>query len=169
MNLPNPNTHLEGINSKIVSLRDLMFAVNHHKILSRKVVFTNGCFDILHAGHIDYLVRAADLGHRLVVGVNSDASIKRLKGENRPINNENDRAFLLAAIGVVSQVVIFDEDTPLELIKTVKPDFLVKGGDYTLETIVGAKEVMAYGGKVEVLPFLEGHSTTGTLSKILAL
>lgn len=143
--------------------------MNAEKLRGKKIVFTNGCFDILHMGHLDYLAKAADLGNILIVGVNSDASVKKLKGGSRPINNENDRALQLASLVYVDAVTIFEEDTPLELITHLMPDVLVKGGDYTIESIVGAREVMENGGRVEIVPYVEGYSTTGILEKIVAL
>jgi D-glycero-beta-D-manno-heptose 1-phosphate adenylyltransferase len=134
-----------------------------------EIVFTNGCFDILHAGHIAYLEAAANLGNRLIVGVNDDDSVKRLKGETRPINVLSSRLYLLASLSSVDAVVPFSEDTPLELINLLRPDILVKGGDYQPENIVGAAEVMSWGGEVKVIPFIEGFSTTKLESKILAL
>ncbi len=131
-----------------------------------RIIFTNGCFDILHAGHITYLKEAKKLGDILVVGVNSDESVKRLKGEGRPVNPLGDRLMLLSALKYVDYVVPFQEDTPLELIKAIKPDVLVKGGDYRIETIAGAEEVLSKGGAVRVLPFVEGRSTTGILEKM---
>jgi rfaE bifunctional protein nucleotidyltransferase chain/domain len=132
-----------------------------------KVVFTNGCFDILHLGHIDYLTKAADLGDRLIIGVNTDESVQALKGPSRPVIHEHTRVMKLAAMAFVDAVILFSEDTPLELITAINPDVLAKGGDYTVETIVGAKEVLAHGGSVEVIPFLEGHSSTAIIQKIL--
>ena len=135
--------------------------------LDRPIVFTNGCFDILHRGHIAYLEEAAALGHSLVVGVNSDASVRRLeKGTDRPINPLEDRMAIVAALGCVSLVVPFEEDTPLELIKLVQPDHLVKGGDWTTDNIVGADLVLANGGKVHSLPFRYQRSTTDLLKRI---
>jgi rfaE bifunctional protein nucleotidyltransferase chain/domain len=134
-----------------------------------KVVFTNGCFDILHRGHIQYLEEASDLGDKLVVGINSDASTQRLKGPRRPINKEQSRAYLIASLTFVDLAVIFGQDTPLELIKTVKPDVLVKGGDYAIDQIVGADFVVERGGVVRVLPYTEGFSTTSIEEKIIAL
>lgn len=131
-----------------------------------RVVFTNGCFDILHAGHVSYLMEAKKLGDILVVGVNSDGSVKRLKGEGRPVNSLEDRLLLLSALECVDYVAAFEEDTPLELIKKVEPDVLVKGGDYRAETVVGAREVMEKGGTVRILPFVDGKSTTGMIEKI---
>ncbi len=130
------------------------------------MVFTNGCFDILHAGHLDYLERARALGDRLVIGLNSDASVTRLKGPGRPVNALKTRELMLASLMFVDAVVIFDEDTPERLITEVKPDILVKGGDYLAENIVGADFVTAKGGRVEVLPFVDGYSTTSIIEKI---
>jgi len=139
------------------------------KFLGQKIAFTNGCFDILHKGHIASLSQAAKEADVLVVGLNSDASTKRLKGEGRPVNNEQARATIMASLVIVDAVILFDEDTPLELIKKVMPDVIVKGGDYTIDQIVGAKEVMAHGGRVVINPIVEGYSTTGILGKIAAL
>lgn len=133
----------------------------------RKIVFTNGCFDLVHQGHIDYLSKARDLGDMLVVGLNTDASVRRLKGPRRPINDEYSRALLLASMVFVDYVVLFDEDTPYELIKAVQPDVLVKGSDYKPEDIVGYDIVTSKGGKVETLDFLPGFSTTAIERKIL--
>ncbi|HRY31437.1 MAG TPA: D-glycero-beta-D-manno-heptose 1-phosphate adenylyltransferase [Bacteroidales bacterium] len=132
----------------------------------RKIVFTNGCFDLIHPGHIDYLSRAAALGDILVIGLNSDASVRRLKGSHRPIMPEQARAMVLAAIHFVNAVVLFDEDTPYRLIAEVKPDILVKGGDYRKDAVVGADLLAAYGGEVIILPFLEGYSTSSIEEKI---
>ena len=132
---------------------------------SRKLVFTNGCFDLLHVGHIRYLQEAKKLGDVLVVGVNSDASVKRLKGPTRPVQIEADRAEILAALGAVDYTVIFTEDTPLKLIETVKPDILVKGGDWKIEQIVGSDFVIQNGGKVMSLQFVDGKSTTKLIEK----
>ena len=132
----------------------------------KKIVFTNGCFDILHVGHIRYLRQASRLGDMLVVGLNSDASVRRLKGEGRPINSENDRAELLASLEFVDYIVVFEEDTPYELIKQIQPDVLVKGGDYAPENVVGKDLVEARGGKLVLIDFVEGKSTTGIIHKI---
>lgn len=138
--------------------------------LPRPLVFTNGCFDILHRGHITYLAQARALGASLIVGVNSDASVKRLgKGDDRPVNATDDRMAVLAALEAVSLVVPFDEDTPLQLILACKPDVLVKGGDWTPDKIVGAKEVQCWGGTVHSIPFLHERSTTALLNKIRSL
>ena len=136
-----------------------------YKELGKSVVFTNGCFDILHVGHVTYLQKAKDLGDILVVGLNSDDSVRRLKGESRPINNESDRREVLLALRSVDFVAVFEEDTPLDLIKAIKPDILVKGGDYTVDTIVGADFVIENGGKVEVIPLVEGKSTTSIIER----
>lgn len=132
----------------------------------RKIVFTNGCFDILHRGHVSYLAEAKKLGDILVIGVNSDSSVKRLKGPDRPINNEKDRAFVLGQLKSVDFVEIFHEDTPLNLIKKIMPSILVKGGDWKIEQIVGAKEVIENGGEVFSLNFVDGYSTTSIIKKI---
>lgn len=130
------------------------------------VVFTNGCFDVLHRGHVEYLDRARRLGDRLVVGVNTDASVRRLKGSDRPLVDQEDRARLLAALECVDGVVLFDEDTPRALIASLLPDVLAKGGDYVPEDIVGREEVVESGGRVEVIPFVEGYSTTDLIERI---
>lgn len=135
--------------------------------LPRPLVFTNGCFDVLHRGHVTYLAQARELGAALVLGVNSDASVKRQgKGDDRPVNAEADRLAVLAALAAVDLVVLFDEDTPLDLILTCKPDVLVKGGDWAADAIVGAKEVLGWGGSVHSIPFLHQRSTTALLKKI---
>ena len=133
---------------------------------NKKIVFTNGCFDILHLGHITYLREAKQLGDHLIIGVNSDASVKKLKGENRPINNLNSRMQMLAALEMVDHVISFSEDTPLSLIEKINPNILVKGGDYDPENVVGAKHVKSYGGRVDVLPFISGYSTTSIIDKL---
>jgi len=131
----------------------------------QKIVFTNGCFDLLHVGHIRYLSEARKLGDVLVIGVNADASVKRLKGPTRPIQNENDRAEILAALKSVDHTAIFEEDTPENLIQEIRPDILVKGGDWTIDKIVGAPFVQSYGGKVASLSFVDGKSTTKIIEK----
>lgn len=130
------------------------------------LVFTNGCFDILHRGHIDYLSKAAALADRLVIGLNTDASVSRIKGQHRPINDERGRAEVLAALGFVDYVILFGDDTPLELIRILQPDFLVKGSDYSVEDIVGADIVLAKGGKVVTLDYLPGYSTSAIEERI---
>lgn len=132
----------------------------------KRIVFTNGCFDILHRGHVTYLSEARKLGDLLVVGLNADASVKRLKGPERPINNETDRQYVLSQLKAVDFVEIFTEDTPLNLINKVKPKILVKGGDWKIDQIVGAKEVIANGGDVFSLNFVDGYSTTNLINKI---
>lgn len=132
----------------------------------KRIVFTNGCFDILHRGHVTYLTEARKLGDLLIVGLNSDASVKKLKGPERPINNENDRQFVLSQLKGVDLVEIFTEDTPLNLILKVKPKILVKGGDWKIDQIVGAKEVISNGGDVFSLNFVDGYSTTNLINKI---
>ena len=156
----------ELIKQKIVSSERLAELVSSWKAEGKKIVFTNGCFDLLHAGHIAYLSEAADLGDKLIVGLNSDSSVQCIKGPERPVNNEQTRASVLAAMFFIDAVVFFSDDTPLELIKNVLPAILVKGGDYTIDTIVGAAETMANGGKVEVLTFLPGYSSTAIIEKI---
>ena len=147
-----------------------MFSDALEKFLSdnkdKRIVFTNGCFDILHRGHVTYLAEARKLGDLLVIGVNSDASVKRLKGPERPINNEKDRAYVLSQLKSVDFTEIFTEDTPLNLILKVKPQILVKGGDWKIDQIVGAKEVIANGGDVFSLNFVDGYSTTSIIHKI---
>jgi D-beta-D-heptose 7-phosphate kinase/D-beta-D-heptose 1-phosphate adenosyltransferase len=157
---------IESIPQKIVVLKQLGFKIAAWRATGKTIAFTNGCFDILHEGHIFSLSQAAKEADLLIVGVNSDASVKRLKGEDRPINHEKSRALLLASLAIVDAVVIFEEDTPLELIKEILPDFLVKGGDYTVDQIVGAKEVIANGGNVIINPIVEGFSTTGIIQQI---
>ena len=152
------------IERKIVG-RDF-FIENTLKLHRQKVVFTNGCFDVLHFGHVHYLLEANKLGNILVVGLNSDSSVQRLKGPSRPINGEKERAFVLAALNCVDYVVLFEEDTPENLIKTVQPDVLVKGGDYQLENIVGADFVMQNGGTVTTIPFVEGYSSTHIIEQL---
>lgn len=158
--------HIELIESKVFSIEQLKKQVALWRMKSEKVVFTNGCFDILHRGHIEYLAAAADLGHRLIIGLNSDASVKKLKGEGRPVNRFDDRALALASLRFTDAIIEFQEDTPLSLIKTLLPDVLVKGGDYTRDAIVGADEVEAAGGNVAIISFTEGYSTTSFLEKI---
>jgi rfaE bifunctional protein nucleotidyltransferase chain/domain len=152
----------------IVELKELLELLEKVRG-KKKIVFTNGCFDILHAGHADYLNRAKSLGDILVVGINSDASVRRIKGEKRPILPQQMRAYLLDNLKPVDYVVIFEEDTPLELIKAIKPDVLVKGADWDLERIVGADFVLSYGGRVERIPFSFDISTSKVVERILEL
>lgn len=153
--------------AKVKNLDVLTSLIVREKERGRKVVFTNGCFDLLHAGHVKYLQKARGLGDLLVLGLNSDASVRRLKGENRPLIAEEERAHLMAALDCIDYVVLFDEDTPLRLIETLRPDILVKGGDYTREGVVGHGFVESYGGRVELVEFVDGRSTTGIIEKIL--
>ncbi|MFQ5431359.1 MAG: D-glycero-beta-D-manno-heptose 1-phosphate adenylyltransferase, partial [Nitrospinota bacterium] len=153
--------------SKIVELKDAAAMSESLRKQNKKVVFTNGCFDLIHFGHIQYLRKAKKLGHRLVVGLNSDSSVKRLKGAGRPLLAEHDRAHILAALDCVDMVVIFDAKTPIKLIKAIKPDILVKGGDYKIDQIVGYKEINKWGGRVLTLPYIKGNSTTGIIEKII--
>jgi len=154
------------INSKIVNWDQAQKLCEEWRSNDEAIVFTNGIFDLLHKGHVQYLEQAAQLGDHLILGLNSDDSTTRLKGPKRPINTQDSRAFVIAAMGCVDAVVIFDEDTPAELIRLLSPDFLVKGGDYDPDKIVGAGHVRASGGKVVVLQFLEGYSTTSIEEKI---
>jgi D-beta-D-heptose 7-phosphate kinase/D-beta-D-heptose 1-phosphate adenosyltransferase len=159
----------DAIEKKIYTIPNLLPVIAGWKVLGKTVAFTNGCFDILHEGHIYSLSQAAKEADYLIVGVNSDASTKKLKGEERPINNEHSRSLLLASLEIVDAVIIFEEDTPYKLITTLLPDVIVKGGDYTIEQIVGAKEVIANGGRVVINKIVEGFSTTGILEKIKKL
>jgi len=154
------------IPQKIFDLPGLQHQLSRWRLLGKTVAFTNGCFDILHQGHISSLSDAAREADVLVVGLNSDASTRRLKGDSRPINDQHARATVMAALLMVDAVILFEEDTPLDLINAVRPDVLVKGGDYTLEEIVGAKEVIAAGGRVVINPIIPGFSTTGIIEKI---
>ena len=157
------------IAAKILSRADAAKQVETWRNESNSsIVFTNGCFDILHRGHLEYLAQAADLGTHLIIGLNSDSSVKRLKGADRPVNNELDRAFALASLTFTVLIVVFDEDTPANLIELLKPDILAKGGDYTAESIVGYEQTIARGGRVEIIPFCEGYSTTLLIEKIKA-
>ena len=157
---------LEIIRSKIYQADQLHNTLNVWRLLDKKLVFTNGCFDLLHLGHIDYLSKAADLGDKLIIGMNSDASTSSLKGPGRPITDETSRSTLLAALSFVDAVILFDEPTPLELIKWVQPDVLVKGADYTIDQIVGADLVLNAGGEVKTIEFLQGYSTSLIEKKI---
>lgn len=154
------------IEQKIMDLAKAQSMIASWKVLGKTVAFTNGCFDILHEGHIFSLSAAAKEADYLIVGLNSDASVKRLKGDARPVNTQHSRALLLASLLMVDAVVIFEEDTPLQLITALMPDVLVKGGDYTIEQIVGSKEVMANGGRVVINPIVAGFSTTGLIQQI---
>ena len=154
------------IKSKIISKESLKYQLSRWRFQNKKIVFTNGCFDILHAGHIDYLSKAKSFGDKLLIGLNTDASVRKIKGENRPITDENSRAKILASLLFVDAVVLFDEETPYELIKFVRPDVLIKGSDYKVEDIVGYDIVKANGGTIETLNLLEGYSTSLIEEKI---
>ena len=160
---------LQWITHKVHSKETLLQQCNIWRASGQKIVFTNGCFDILHHGHLTLLANAADFGNKLILALNTDASVRQLKGAERPITCEQDRAFQAASLLCVDAVCLFDEATPESLIHYLKPDVLVKGGDYTLEQIVGADFVMANGGKVEIIPFVEGYSTTSIIGKIKKL
>ena len=157
---------IQAIPNKIFTLELILHQLKRWRLLNKKIVFTNGVFDILHEGHIASLSEAALHGHILIVAVNSDASVKKLKGESRPVNGENSRMLLMASLVMVDAVILFEEDTPLNLITSILPDVLVKGGDYTVEQIAGAKEVIAHGGEVKIVPILEGFSTTAIIEKM---
>jgi rfaE bifunctional protein nucleotidyltransferase chain/domain len=158
---------LAVIQSKILTREALLPKVRIWKFQGQKIVFTNGCFDIVHLGHIDYLAKAASLGNRLIVGLNTDASVSCIKGPFRPVQDEHSRAMLMAALHFVDAVVLFGEDTPLELISYLEPDVLVKGSDYSVEQIVGADVVLANGGSVQTIDFVEGYSTSKVIDKII--
>jgi rfaE bifunctional protein nucleotidyltransferase chain/domain len=151
---------------KILSLEKALTVINSWRKKGVKIAFTNGCFDIIHLGHLDYLEQSKALGDKLIVGLNTDHSVKLLKGPGRPINSEHARARMLAALAFVDVVITFDEETPLELIKQVKPDILIKGNDYSIENIVGSDFVLGIGGEVKTINLLEGYSTTGLIEKI---
>lgn len=158
--------YFENIKSKILDGKNLENWLEECRRSGKKIVFSNGCFDILHRGHVEYLSKAAAKGDALIIGLNTDASVRRLKGPSRPVNDENSRAFVLAALEFVSAVTLFDEDTPYQLINKVQPDVLVKGSDYKPEDIVGYDIVMAKGGRVETIDLVEGFSTTKTIEKL---
>lgn len=160
---------LKDIFSKQHSFESIIPTVKTWKSTQEKIVFTNGCFDLIHYGHLYYLAQASELGNRLIVGLNSDDSVKRLKGKERPIKDEINRSFLLASLACVDAVVLFSEDTPLNLIDLIRPDVLVKGGDWQPHQIVGSEIVLGDGGTVESLSFIEGHSTTSLVEKIQQL
>ncbi len=159
--------YLSFIKNKIVTDKENLFStLNQWRFKNEKIVFTNGCFDIVHKGHIEYLAQAAALGTKLVVGLNTDTSVKRLKGEKRPINNQEARAILLSALIFIDKIVLFDEDTPYELIKYIQPDILVKGKDYKPEQIVGYDIVKNKGGEIITIDLTTGYSTTSILNKL---
>ena len=158
-------SQFNNISNKLLSLEELALKLPLWK-QEGKIVFTNGCFDILHLGHLDYLGKASELGHKLIIGLNTDSSVKRLKGKNRPINNEQARSKMLANLAIVDAVVFFEEDTPYELIQHIIPDVLVKGSDYSIEEIVGHDIVLGNGGSVVPIDLLEGYSTTSIIEKM---
>ena len=161
-------SQIDIIKNKILSGLGLKLKLAIWRFQECKIVFTNGCFDILHLGHIDYLSKAADLGNILVIGLNTDSSVSRIKGQHRPLQDEESRAMILASLRFVDAVVLFNEDTPYELIQQIQPDILVKGADYKPEDIIGYDVVMAKGGEVVTIDFLPGYSTSGIENKILA-
>lgn len=152
--------------AKVKKSSELSKLLSRLRAKGKRIVFTNGCFDILHVGHIDYLSKAKRLGDILVVGLNSDSSVKKIKGKNRPLNNERDRAKVLSSLSMVDYISLFSESTPKRLIKDLKPDILVKGGDWKIEDIVGGDFVRSYGGRVKRIPFIKGYSTTSLIKKI---
>ena len=158
--------HLEKIYDKILNKESLEEKLNLWRKEGKTIVFSNGCFDILHRGHVEYLSKAADLGDILIIGLNTDASVKRIKGPSRPVNDEKARAVVLAALEFVDAIMFFEEDTPYNLIKNVQPDVLVKGKDYKAEDIVGYDIVTNKGGRVETIELVEGFSTTNTINKM---
>lgn len=158
--------HLKINQQKILNQEGLNSKIAYWKFKGYKVVFTNGCFDIIHLGHIDYLSKARDLGDILIIGLNTDNSVSRIKGPSRPVNNETARANILASFNFVDAIVLFDEETPYELINNVKPDILVKGSDYKPEDIVGYGIVKNSGGMIETIDFLEGYSTSSIIEKL---
>jgi len=157
---------LDSIKGKIFELEELQSRIAGWRIRDEKIVFTNGCFDLLHLGHISYLSEAKALGDKLIIGLNADASVKKLKGPSRPINDSESRAMMLASFSFVDAVIFFEEETPLDLITALAPDVLAKGGDYKLNQIVGHDVVLKQGGKVEIIPFLEGYSSTKIVTRI---
>jgi len=158
----------QAIHQKIIDLTALMHKISVWRFKNKKIVFTNGCFDVLHHGHVHLLAKASDIEEScvVIVGLNSDNSVRQLKGEGRPVNHFDDRALLVANLYTVDAVISFDEPTPINLISTIEPDYLVKGGDYTEDQIVGADIVKAKGGHVVIVPYLENYSTTGLISKL---
>ena len=159
-------SNLKNIKSKIYSLSDLKIQSDKWKEKGKKIVFTNGCFDLVHRGHLEVLANTADLGDKLIIGLNSDSSIENLKGENRPIMDENSRVILLASLQFVDAVVFFSEETPYKLIETLVPDILAKGGDYKVTEIAGNEVVLENGGEVILVPFIDGFSSTNIVEKI---
>lgn len=164
------NNHNKLISTKVHSSSEILEKVGEWKKQGKSIVFTNGCFDILHRGHIDYLSKAADLGDKLIVGLNTDSSVRlQNKGDSRPIQDEGSRAYIMSALEAVSAVVLFSEETPINLITSISPDVLVKGGDYIKEEVVGFEQVTINGGEVVLIPFVEGYSTSSIERKIKGL
>ncbi|MDA8979932.1 D-glycero-beta-D-manno-heptose 1-phosphate adenylyltransferase [Chitinophagales bacterium] len=157
------------MNPKICDIEELKRRLAQWRVKSDRIVFTNGCFDILHVGHLHTLKESIQLGDKLIVGLNSDASVSRLKGKERPIVNQLDRSEMLAALEMVDAVIIFEDDTPEELIQMIKPDVLCKGGDWSIENIVGGDFVKSYGGQVVSIPFIQGYSSSSLINKIKSL
>jgi len=151
------------------SLEESIGVISQWNSEKQKIAFTNGCFDLLHKGHVDYLTKSASHGDKLIVGLNSDISIKKIKGKHRPIQSEISRAAILSSIKGIDMVVLFDEETPLKVIKAIRPDIIIKGGDYTVEEMIGREFVMEYGGKCEIIPFTKGYSTSDIIIKIKSL
>lgn len=159
-------THLKKIKNKILSLKSLKTKKISWQENGEKIVFTNGCFDILHRGHVEVLAQTANLGDRLIIGLNSDISIQKLKGKGRPFLDEESRAILLAALSFVDAIILFSETTPIKLIRALNPDILAKGGDYNLDTVIGSEYIKQNGGQVILLPFINGFSSTNIINKI---
>ena len=159
-------SQLNKLQAKVYTTDTLQSQIAEWRKDNKKIVFTNGCFDLLHLGHVDYLAKARDLGDKLIIGLNTDTSVSRIKGPSRPIKDQKSRATILAAMQFVDAVIFFDEETPIDLITWVKPDVLVKGGDYTLEGIVGHEIVLEKGGEVKTIPFVEGYSSSKLIEKI---
>lgn len=159
--------HLDIIKSKIYSWKELRRQIAIWRFSGNRIVFTNGCFDLLHPGHIEYLSQAADEGNILIIGLNTDESVRKLKGSSRPVLNETARSMILASLHFVDAVVLFDEETPLNLIKLVHPDVLIKGGDYAISDIVGSDIVLNDGGEVKTIEFVQGYSSSDIIKRII--
>ena len=160
-------SYQSNIQNKIMGLDVLLRSTHQWRLLSRKIAFTNGVFDLMHRGHVEYLMQAADCGNELIIGLNSDASVRLLgKGENRPIQDEGSRAIILASLACVSAVILFDEETPASLIEIITPDILIKGGDYNINEIAGSSFLLANGGEVKTIPLVEGYSTSSIEERI---
>ena len=157
---------LSVFQSKMIDIKDIDSYLTYWNLKNQKIVFTNGCFDILHRGHVEYLAQAANFGNVLIIGLNTDNSVRKIKGDNRPVQDEIARATILASLQFVTAVILFDEDTPYNLIKKIQPDILIKGSDYKIEDIVGYDIVQAKGGEVVTIDFIEGYSTTSIIEKL---